>query len=427
MCTGRLSLLSPGSAPKWRVSETETAPPAVWGSLQGVPDKGSAGQGAQTCTWPGATWHQCVRAEGKDLEAVTGQAAAPNRRWGESYNPFSKQYTFLLAGTPGQPLPGVVGGPCIDPHTWYDVIYKSDWQVKPIMVVRPVLTTLDVSCTESWWQIESYFPLWNCSLYTVMAPWPVLSNGATGESGPLPWWHSSGCIPAPAHWDHGPLGVQAVRGWLPKSPLPALPWRSLVICKYDSDTAQKSWLKTLTRLSVYRFRFSLIKVASQVNIVMNKKKELAFETFLKAMNASKTWQQGKCGISKRAETQVNRCSTNPSAVQSEIKWYRRSGLCDFTPQCISQFADEWNDYSWEIALQMQILICFRSRIIRLQNRARNRECGVCAHVYAHVFQPTRPLFESTRFAFKIDGFIIFKKSLGSYYIFFLGICIKIFL
>lgn len=159
------------------------------------------------------------------------------------------------------------------------------------MVVRPGLTALDVSCTESWWQTDSYFPLWNCSLNTVVAPWPVLCYGATGESGPLPWrlrWHSSGRIPPPAHWGHGPPGAQAMRGWPPKSPLPALPWRSLVMHKYNSDTAQQSWLKPLTRRSIYRF--TLVKVTSQVNIVLNKKNELAFEIFFK-----KPWMHQKPG------------------------------------------------------------------------------------------------------------------------------------
>ena len=49
---------------------------------------------------------------------------------------------------------------------------------------------------------------------------------------------------------------------------------------------------------------------------------------------------------------------------------------------------------------------------------------VCVCVCVYVFQSIHPLL-SIHNAFKIDGFINFKKSLGS--LIFLEICIKIFL
>lgn len=90
---------------------------------------------------------------------------------------------------------------------------------------------------------------------------------------------------ATASWTPGPLGDF----FDPR--LPAAPCRSLVMWDFDLDTAHESWLRTLIRFTIHRF--ALYKVASEVNIVINQRKDLALQIFWKLVNALRTWQRDK--------------------------------------------------------------------------------------------------------------------------------------
>ena len=76
-------------------------------------------QVAQTYVRSRATLYQCVHAEEKGQEAVTGQEATPKRGSEENYSPFPKQYIFLLARGPLiGPQSQEKEGPCpLTPHS----------------------------------------------------------------------------------------------------------------------------------------------------------------------------------------------------------------------------------------------------------------------------------------------------------------------
>lgn len=116
-----------------------------------------------------------------------------------------------------------------------------------------------------------------------------------------------------------------------------------------------------------------------------------------------------------------------STIKNKVLW-DVLGYATLCRNRLPSLQNEWNHYSWEIAfILMGICKCkssFASEAALLDSKMWQGMVCVCVRMCICVFQSIHPLLRSFHNAFKIDGFISFKKSLGSYYTSFFEICTK---